>query len=224
MGTFEPCVCGANCFEAQGFGIDFCTSCGLGRPGALTCETNAWCGDRALPRQFYTRRKRFKKYLFRAMRRQSANTVPQETWEYLLQRRPYRGARHVQRTLKAARNLKRKCYDSLALMTSVLCPHLKVPCLGEDEKNRALQLFDQVDVALGEGGFVSYLFCLEYILRYMGRDDICVYINQIQCAKRRANYKERLDKIFGVRGARSAKASVVLELQLVHSVNATEAL
>ena len=85
-------------------------------------------------------------------------------------------------------------------------------------------LFDRIDHALNGLPMISYLYCLEYILVQLGRRDMVSFVNRIKCEKRRQHYKERLDKIFGVRGARSAKASVVLELQLVHSVNATEAL
>ena len=60
----------------------------------------------------------------------------------------------------------------------------------------ALEHFKTIDIAFREGPFVSYLFCLEYILKKLGRDDMCMYINRIQCCKRRAAYKVRLDSIF----------------------------
>ena len=60
----------------------------------------------------------------------------------------------------------------------------------------AIQMFNTIDSAIREGPFVSYLFCLEYILKRMGRQDVCVHINLIQCPKRRAAYKQRLDLIF----------------------------
>ena len=109
---------------------------------------------------------------------------------------PYRNAKHIQLTLKQARNLKRKCYDSLPFLTSLLCPHIVVPSLDELEKARALQMFNQIDRAIQTGPFVSYLFCLEYILKKMGRADVCVNLNQIQCPKRRAAYTTRLNDIF----------------------------
>jgi len=150
--------------------------------------------------QSYTRLKRFKKYLCRAMRQQSSCTVPRETWDYLLSHRPYRDARHIQLTLKQARALKRKCYDSLPFLTSLLCPHIVVPTLNEMEKARALQMFGQIDQSIQEGPFVSYLFCLEYILKKMGRHDVCANINKIQCPKRRAAYNTRLNDIFNPKG------------------------
>jgi hypothetical protein len=147
--------------------------------------------------QSYTRLKRFKKYLCRAMRQQSSCTVPRDTWDYLLSKRPYRDAKHIQWTLKQARHLKRKCYDSLPFLTAALCPDVKVPTMNQVEKKIALDLFRIIDYAVREGPFVSYLFCLEYILRKMGRADMCVHINQIQCPKRREKYRVRLDGIFG---------------------------
>ena len=110
---------------------------------------------------------------------------------------PYRDAKHVQLTLKQARQLKRKCYDSLPYLTAALCPHINVPCLNESEKERALHMFDRIDRSIRSGPFVSYLYCLEYILKRMQRHDVCIHINRIQCPKRRATYKMRLDEIFG---------------------------
>ena len=198
-GEHPKCVCGSPNFEEGGFGLSFCLQCGLGKPGPITSFLSMpfFRADRVLPKQCYTRLKRFKKYLFRAMRLQSASTVPEETWRYLMERGPYRDSKHVQCTLKQARHLKRKCYDSLPFLTAQLCPHIKVPVMNEREKERALQMFTRIDVAIPTGPFVSYLYCLEYILTRMGRNDICAHINQIQCPKRRARYKVRLDRIFG---------------------------
>jgi hypothetical protein len=64
------------------------------------------------------------------------------------------------------------------------------------EKQIAIDKFKTIDLAVKEGPFVSYLFCLEYILKHMGRADMCVHLNQIQCPKRREKYQEKLDKIF----------------------------
>ena len=193
------CRCGSENFEEGGFGLDFCLRCGTGKPGGLTNHmfNHFFRADRILPKQCYTRVKRFKKYLFRAMRQQASSSVPQETWQYLLDHGPYRDARHVQLTLKQARHLARKCYDSLPYLTAALCPHIKVPTLTEREKERALQMFDRIDRSIRSGPFISYLYCLEYILRRMKRQDVCAHINQIQCPKRRATYKLRLDHIFG---------------------------
>ena len=193
----EPCGCGSRFFDQGGFGLDFCLGCGVGRRAELD-RTGTFAQQERIPgHQSYTRLKRFKKYLCRAMRQQSSCTVPRETWDYLLSRRPYRDAKHIQWTLKQARHLKRKCYDSLPFLTAALCPDVHVPTLNLSEKKNAIDLFGTIDAAVREGPFVSYLFCLEYILRKMGRSDMCVHINKIQCPKRRKKYKARLDEIFG---------------------------
>ena len=194
---FQPCVCGFAHFEDTGFGMDFCLQCGLGRRSQTDRVESQYSSAAPLSGyQSYTRVKRFKKYLSRAMREQSSCTVPRETWDYLLEHRPYRGAKHIQHTLKQARHLKRKCYDSLPFLTSLLCPHVLVPTIEEHEKLQALTHFAVIDRAIREGPFVSYLFCLEYILRKIGRGDVCDYINKIQCPKRRAAYQLKLDNIF----------------------------
>ena len=192
------CPCGSFDFEEGGYGLNFCMRCGIGNPGPITTNASMpfFRADRVLPKQCYTRLKRFKKYLFRAMRLQSANTIPEQTWRYLLDRRPYRDSKHVQCTLKQARHLKRKCYDSLPFLTAQLCPHIKVPVMSEREKERALLMFSRIDRSIRTGPFISYLYCLEYILMRMQRQDICAHTNRIQCPKRRAQYKVRLDKIF----------------------------
>ena len=166
-----------------------------------------WPRDRIMPRQIYTRRKRFRKYLQRANRQQSANTVPEETWVYLMDRQPFRNAGAVYACLKSARHLSRKCYDSLPLICHHLCKE-PVPSLSEKEVNVAMDLFDRIDQSVEKGPFISYLYCLEYILRQLGREDMVAYINHIKCAKRRRAYKQRLDGIF-LRGE-----SVALQLQV----------
>ena len=188
--------CASKSFEETFGGIDFCLDCGLAKAGTFGSPQSEFTSKNYTEYKSYTRLKRFKKYFFRAMRRQSSNTIPQETWEYLLARGDYRSAKHIQRTLKAARHLKRKCYDSLPFLTAALCPHIKVPELTEKERTRAFDLFDNIDRAIVKGPFISYLYCLEYILKKMGRDDVCEHINTIQCPKRRAAYKKRLDNIF----------------------------
>ena len=196
----SPCSkCGNTDFDEEGgYGIDFCLHCGVGKPGTLVNSNMGYFrADRVLPKQCYTRVKRFKKYLFRAMRQQAASSVPEETWQYLMSRGPYRDAKHVQLTLKQARHLKRKCYDSLPYLTAALCPHVQVPSINETEKDRALHMFQRIDRTIRSGPFVSYLYCLEYILKKLHRKDVCIHINCIQCPKRRATYKMRLDKIFG---------------------------
>ena len=193
----EPCSCGSRFFDQGGFGLDFCLGCGVGRRAELD-RTGTFAQQERIPgHQSYTRLKRFKKYLCRAMRQQSSCTVPRETWDYLLSRRPYRDAKHIQWTLKQARHLKRKCYDSLPFLTAALCPGVQVPTMNLTEKKNAIDLFQTIDASVREGPFVSYLFCLEYILRKLGRSDMCLHINQIQCPKRREKYKARLDGIFG---------------------------
>ena len=86
-------------------------------------------------------------------------------------------------------------------LTAALCPHVQVPTITEAEKKQALDLFQTIDSAVQNGPFVSYLFCLEYILRKLGRSDMCSHINRIQCPKRREKYTLMLDGIFRSRGA-----------------------
>ncbi len=199
LGPESSCVgCNQTSFVEGGFGVAICLHCGLGKSGTIACfGTTHWGQDRVLPKQCYTRRKRFKKYLHRAMRMQSATTIPEETWKYLFAHGPYHDAKHVQRVLKQA-HLKRKCYDSLPYLTATLCSHVHVPRLTEMEKAAAMRLFERIDTAITSGPFVSYLYCLEYILERMGRSDVCKHINQIKCPKRRAAYKIRLNAIFKV--------------------------
>lgn len=198
MLALEKCTCGGRFVDEDSIGWEFCTGCGVGRVALLPPLGVSYSPcDRIAGAQSYTRLKRFKKYLSRAMRAQSFRTVPQETWEYLFERRPFRDSRHIQVALKKARNLRRKCYDSLPLLTAELCPHIKMPHMSEAERIRAIELFRVIDQAVREGPFISYLFCLEYILCTMGRPDMCQHINRIQCPKRREAYKRRLDTIFG---------------------------
>ena len=146
----------------------------------------------------YTRQKRFKKYIHRTAMHQTASSVPDETWKYLLDRTPYRGPRDIVRRLKQRRrsNMK-KCYDCLPLLTKVLCPHIDVPTLTEEDKGSALGLFRKLDFAYTRGEpFVSYLYALEYILVKIGRGDVLPYINKIQCSRRRHDYKRRLDRVY----------------------------
>jgi hypothetical protein len=195
----RACSCGSTHFDEGGFGLDFCLMCGVGKMAGNLQSGGFWEHESIPGHQSYTRLKRFKKYLNRAMRQQSSCTVPRDTWDYLLSKRPYRDAKHIQWTLKQAqaRHLKRKCYDSLPFLTAALCPNVHVPSISQLEKNHAINLFQIVDSAILKGPFVSYLFCLEYILRKMGRSDMCAHINQIQCPKRREKYKALLDQIFG---------------------------
>jgi len=193
----EPCSCGCRFFDnTGGYGLAFCLECGKATRADIRQFETFVSQERIPGHQSYTRLKRFKKYLCRAMRQQSACTVPRDTWDYLLLHRPYRDAKHIQWTLKQARHLKRKCYDSLPFLTAALCPHVILPNMTQLEKKIAIDKFKTIDNAVKEGPFVSYLFCLEYILKSMGRADMCVHLNQIQCPKRREKYQEKLDKIF----------------------------
>ena len=146
----------------------------------------------------YTRQKRFKKYIHRTAMHQTASSVPDETWKFLMDRGPYKGPREIVRRLKSHRrtNMK-KCYDCLPLLTKVLCPHIDVPTLTEEDKGSAMGLFRKLDFAYTRGEpFVSYLYALEYILVKIGRGDVLPYINKIQCTKRRRAYTIRLNRIY----------------------------
>ena len=189
--------CGGKEFLEMGFGLDTCMSCGLCARGNIL-EFDQYCStDRIMAQCTYTRRKRFRKYLMRANRHQSANTVPPETWEHLMKFAPFQNPGELHRCLKSAKHLKRKCYDSMPLMCSHLCVGV-VPTLTSREIKQALQCFDVIDQSIHESGetMVSYLFCLEFILKRIGRGDLLPYVNRIKCAKRRQLYEERLSGIF----------------------------
>lgn len=188
--------CRGNRFEMLGFGLDVCMYCGTSVPGLISDHNPYVLRDRIVAQTTYTRRKRFRKYLHRANRAQSASTVPCETWEYLMERGPYQNPGQVHRALKAAKHLKRKCYDSLPLLCTYLCDGLKVPRLTEPDLANAMRLFDIIDRRLARDSMISYLYCLEYILAKIGRSDMLHYINRIKCSKRRGRYKERLDRLF----------------------------
>ena len=150
------------------------------------------------PAATYTRIKRFRKYLQRAGMQQSATTVPEATWDYLVAHKPYRTPAHIVRQLKKApKHVRKKCYDSLPFLVTLLCPHITVPQLTEADKLAAMNAFRKLDNAYCTGEpFVSYLFALEYILNQIGRGDIVPYINKICCRKRRHAYQRRLERIF----------------------------
>ena len=178
-----------------------CTACGVlcdswAFEGFQTSYAHGYSPVNSLQQnQVYTRTKRFVKYLNRASMKQSVNSVPDDTWEYLLQRAPYKSPGHILRTLKKAK-LKRKCYDCLPLLTHHLCPDVSVPRLSEREQRRALEYFDIIDQAFPHtGSFMSYLYVLEFILIQVGRQDVLPYISRIQCQKRRAKYGTRLAAI-----------------------------
>ena len=128
---------------------------------------------------------------------QSAASIPESTWSYLLEGQPYRSPGNIVRRLKKApKHIRKKCYDSLPLLVKMLCPHIRVPRLIESDKLNALTAFRKLDSAYNAGEpFVSYLFALEYILKHIGRADVLPF-NKICCRKRRDAYCRRLDKIF----------------------------
>ena len=127
------CPCGSVQFDSEGgYGMAYCLQCGIAKRIDLQTYQSFSSFERIPGHQSYTRRKRFKKYLCRAMRQQSSCTVPRETWDYLLSKRPYRDAKHIQWTLKQARHLKRKCYDSLPFLTAALCPGVLSGVLATD--------------------------------------------------------------------------------------------
>ena len=183
-------------WDYLGSGVRFCMDCGTLASGVFE-EFDAWSSNEQINRSCYTRLKRFRKYLHRACRLQSSSSVPDETWQYLIERGPYHDARHIVRTLKAAGStIKRKCYDSLPLMVSSLCG-ISMPSLDPAEIRQALEYFSVIDRHFSNRPFVSYLFILEYILHKLGRPEICSFTSRIQCRKRRAKYNELLDGIFG---------------------------
>jgi hypothetical protein len=148
----------------------------------------------------YTREKRFKKYIQHAARQQSMNSIPDKTWEYLLGHRPYRHVSDILRTLKKSK-LKNKCYDCLPMMVHELCEHIHVPRISSEECTEALELFSVIDRNYDDSktAFVSYIYILEYILEFMGRGDMLPFLSCIQCSKRRAVYRHKLDTLFFTR-------------------------
>ena len=197
-----PCKgCGSRtAIRLTEYGSLVCTACGVENLSYINTMSSAYspyCVPLHAPVS-YTRLKRFQKYLQRASMQQSTTSVPEATWRYLLAGRPYRGPGAIVRRLKGApRTLKKKCYDSLPLLTKVCCPHVTVPTLSEHECKRAVLHFRQLDDKYNSGEpFVSYLYALEYILVLVGRRDVLHYINMIQCQKRRIAYRRRLNKIF----------------------------
>jgi len=191
-----------------------CTACGLEHPGFFGSSATVTSSYRVplMPTCNYTRVKRFRKYLQRASMQQSAASVPQETWEYLMARhreRPFQGPKDIIMRLKRAGSaIKRKCYDSLPLLIKTLCPHIHVPTIDETDKYKAYTAFRQLDEAWDAARpFVSYLYALEFILIHIGRADMLPYINKIKCRKRRHAYRECLSAIFSSKQFRSTACS-----------------
>ena len=183
-----------------GYGSMVCPRCGREDFRSIYDTMNAYCSYSVplVPPATYTRMKRFRKYLQRAARQQSTSTVPPGTWDYLIAGKPYSSPGAILRRLKSApKHICKKCYDSLPMLVHTLCPGAVVPELQESDKYQAVSRFRELDDAYSQGEpFVSYLFALEYILELIGRSDMLPFINKIQCRKRRAAYRWRLDKIF----------------------------
>ena len=206
-------VCKSRTLTESSYCTMTCMRCGLEHPGFLTGPSIVTASYRVplVPACNYTRHKRFRKYLQRAGMNQSASSIPEETWRYLIEhRRHYQGPCDIIATLKrAGSKIKKKCYDSLPLLVNELCPHLKVPTLSENDKYKAHNAFRQLDEAFETGEpFVSYLYALEFILVHIGRADMLPYINKIQCRKRRAAYAQRLRRIFNSTPSRSIACSL----------------
>jgi len=177
-----------------------CTVCGVEDMRPMLCANTAYSPYCVALQSgaTYTRTKRFRKYLQRAAMQQSNASIPGETWKYLISRgQAFSGPADIVRYLKCGRHLKKKCYDSLPLLVTLLCPHIRVPSLTEVNKFAAMAQFRVLDDAYSKGEpFVSYLFALEYILRRIGRSDVLPFINKIQCRRRRCDYQRRLDKVY----------------------------
>ena len=188
----EKCVCGGTKVVTEYTLV--CFACGREDFGLMLPVWNQWTPNESVNQVTYTRRKRFKKYLQRASKHQSNNSIPQETWEYLFDNAPYSDVGAIIHALKRGK-LRKKCYDSLPLLATALLS-TPVPSLTEHEKTQALNLFERVDLnyAYNEP-FCSYLYVLEYILLHIGRPDVVAFLNKIQCPKRRTKYKRRLDSI-----------------------------
>ena len=191
--------CGVRCFQTE-YHSTVCPMCGVEDFSGIYLPENSYC-PYALPLiapASYTRVKRFRKYLQRSARQQSVSTIPPVTWDYLFAGRPYSSPSAIVKRLKGApRHVPKKCYDSLPMLVHTLCPDITVPCLNETEKYQAMTAFRTLDSSYNRGEpFVSYLYALEYILDLIGRSDMLHFINKIQCRKRRAAYRFRLDKIF----------------------------
>ena len=198
----NKCVCGNDvCWEMHMNGTASCMKCGLMSLDDTLASENYVHAFQSMSvlcqTQTYTRTKRFKKYLQRACMRQSCNSVPDATWKYLLERKPFSGPESILRCLKqAGRKLRNKCYDCLPLLVHHLCD-MEVPVLTDREIACAMRHFAVVDEAFPKnGGFMSYAYALEFILNKMGRADVLPFLSGIQCLKRRKHYEVLLTRIF----------------------------
>ena len=100
--------------------------------------------------------------------------------------------------LKRGKGIKRKCYDSLPLICQHLCEG-NVPTLSDLEVREAMRHFNTIDSHVERRGdrMISYIFCLEFILKKMGRHDMLPYVSKIKCPRRRRNYQQKLSEILG---------------------------
>ena len=188
------CICG-HIIMSTGYGTLVCPRCGIEDFSCIYESENAISPYYSMPAT-YTRLKRFRRYLERAARQQSITSVPPDTWAYLYAGMPYSSPGAIVNRLKAASNVK-KCYDSLPILVRHLCPDISVPSLKESDKNTAMFAFQKIETSYAYGEpFVSYVYALEYILKYIGRSDMLPFINKIKCRSRRAQYRQRLDSIF----------------------------
>ena len=185
-------------WDYMGAGMRFCTNCGCMSQGQFQ-EYDKWTPNEQMNRSCYTRQKRFRKYLANACQMQSNSSVPNDTWQFLIDHGPYSRPAQIIRALKRSK-LKRKCYDSLPMMCQHLCQNVRVPTLDDVEFHRALEHFSTIDKHYKkESSFISYLYILEYILHKMERQDLVPFLSRIQCRTRRAQYNVVLDKVFGTR-------------------------
>jgi len=186
-----------NCLTETGYGTRICMQCGIEAHGGPFCKEPSFMYPRGHEltirrKQPYTREKRFRKYLMRACMSQGLSSVPDDTWRYLQEHRPYTGPREILFRLKRSK-LNNKCYDSLPIMTKHMCPHLTVPEITYEDTNLALRLFGRIEQGFPKGSkFVSYLYLLEHVLSRIGREDMLPFLNRIQCPRRRRQYEERI--------------------------------
>ena len=124
----EKCPCGGRKVITEYTLV--CSSCGIEQFGMMLPIWNQWTPNESVNQVTYTRRKRFKKYLQRASKHQSNASVPKIHGSTCL-RSPY-DVGSIIHALKRGK-LRKKCYDSLPLLATVLL-ETPVPSLTEHEK------------------------------------------------------------------------------------------
>ena len=178
----RQCIHPENCLTETGYGTRICMQCGIEAHGGPFCKEPSFMYPRGHEltirrKQPYTREKRFRKYLMRACMSQGLSSVPDDTWRYLQEHRPYTGPREILFRLKRSK-LNNKCYDSLPIMTKHMCPHLTVPEITYEDTKLALRLFGRIEQGFPKGSkFVSYLYLLEHVLSHIGRQDMLPFLN-----------------------------------------------